>query len=235
MRGLGRYYQLRVRCAGQPNEATGYLVNIKHIDEAVACSVLPYLQRLLGAAGSAATIPMGRLVRSMIQLLQEPLDDAVIGLCLDLTPCYGLMIESRNMNSVIIRQQFEFAAAHRLHASELSDQENRQVFGKCNNPSGHGHNYRLEVVVRAAIDSGGHVAIEAQDLDTLIDQAVIQKLDHQHLNEDVPQFANLNPTVENITMVIHGMIKDQVHRLGLELEEVSVWETDRTVCTYRGR
>ena len=91
------------------------------------------------------------------------------------------------MSSVIIRQQYEFAAAHRLHTPELSDAENRKLFGKCNNPSGHGHNYRISVAVRTEVQPNGHVT-PVEDLDALINETVIQPLDHQHLNLDVPQF-----------------------------------------------
>lgn len=233
MRGLGRFYQLRVLCAGQADPVTGYFINIKHIDQAIAQTVLPHLQRFIGTTQSTAVIPMGRLMRSMIHLLQKPLNETVIELSLDLTPFYALAIRSHSMSSVIIRQQYEFAAAHRLHTDQLDEKENRDLFGKCNNPSGHGHNYRLSVAVRTAIGPDGHIT-PVEKLDALIDETVIQRFDHQHLNIDVPQFANLNPTVENITVTIYDMIHDQIHRLGMELDEVSVWETDRTVCTYRG-
>ncbi len=233
MRGLGRHYQIRVHCTGQADPVTGYFVSIRHIDRAVAGTVLPHLQRLVHTTASTASVPLGRLMRSLIDQLQEPLDGTVTALRFDLTPYYCLIIRNHDMNSVIIRQQYEFAAAHRLHTPHLSDEENRQYFGKCNRPSGHGHNYRLEVAVVAAIDPEGHVT-PLEDLDALIDTAVIQKLDHQHLNIDVPQFANLNPSVENITMVIYAMIDQEIGRLGLTLQEVSVSETDKTVCTYRG-
>ena len=233
MRGLGRYYQVIVRCAGKADPVTGYFINIKRIDQAVTQTILPYLQRLMTITESTAELPMGRLMRSMIQLLQDPLDGSVVELSLDLTPTYALTIGSTLMNSVIIRQQYEFAAAHRLHTPKLSEQENRDLFGKCNNPSGHGHNYRLSVAVRTPIDDSGRIT-PVEDLAALIDKAVIQPLDHQHLNVDVPQFADLNPTVENITTVIYDLIKEPVQQLGMQLDEVSVWETDRTVCTYRG-
>lgn len=233
MRGLGRYYQMRVCCTGQPDAVTGYLINIKRIDQAVAQTVLPYLERLIGAQQPTSTIPMGRLMRSMIQLLKDALEGTVVELCLDLTPYYALIIRSDTMSSVIIRQQYEFAAAHRLHTPELSDVENRKLFGKCNNPSGHGHNYRISVSVRTDVQPDGHVT-PVEELDALINETVIEPFDHQHLNLDVPQFANLNPTVENITVTIYEMIHNAIHRLGMELDEVSVWETDRTVCTYRG-
>src|SRR5439155_1357341 len=113
-----------------------------------------------------------------------------------------------------------------------SEQKNREIFGKCNNPSGHGHNYRLEVAVTAPIGPEGQV-IEVERLDRLVEDAVVQKLDHKHLNVDVPEFAKLNPTVENIAAVIHGWLKPRAGEIGVKLHEVSLWETEKTVCTYR--
>lgn len=139
------------------------------------------------------------------------------------------------MDHVLIRQRYEFSAAHRLHVSSLSDDENRKVFGKCNNPAGHGHNYQIEVAVCLSIDPTGHTA-PVEEIDAIVNRHAIELLDHKHLNRDVPQFAQLNPSVENISKVIWDMLADKFAVLGLGamLEEISVWETSKTVCTYRG-
>ena len=137
------------------------------------------------------------------------------------------------MEHVVITQHYEFAAAHRLHVNRLSDEENRRLFGKCNRPSGHGHNYRLEVALRIPIRDDGHILTPAK-LDELVDEAAIRKLDHKNLNLDVPEFQNLNTSIENIAKVIYELIANDVGSLGAELESVSVWETSKTVCTYRG-
>lgn len=225
MRGLGRYYQLQVRCVGEADPVTGYFLNIKQIDAAVRERVLPYLAQQVAGEDAA----LGEILRQTLSRLQPALGNSVRQVRFDLTPYYSLTIGSEDMDHVIMRQQFEFAAAHRLHVDALSDDKNREVFGKCNNPSGHGHNYRVEVAVQAPIDeSGGVMAVE--ELDALVDQAVIQKLDHKHLNVDVEQFRELNPSVENIAKVIWGMLEPAE----LDVVEVSVWETGKTVCTYRG-
>lgn len=237
MRGLGRYYELTVTCRGEVDPATGYFMNIKFIDEAVRDEVLPYLAGLIADNPYPSDIPLGELMQRMVNLLEPPLDHSVRDITLHLTPRYALQIESHHMSHVILRHQYQFCAAHRLHVPELSDEQNREVFGKCNNPAGHGHNYRLEVALRAPIADNGDV-LEVGELDALVDRVVIQKLDHTHLNQDVPQFQNLNPSVENIARVIWDMLADEVGDLGPmpgeRLEEVCVWETERTVCVYRG-
>ena len=237
MRGLGRYYELDVTCRGEPDGRSGYLLNIKHLDEAVREHVLDYFERLLASPVCPAVIPMGELMQRLMNLLQPPLDEQVVSLRFHLSPRYSLEIRNQDMNYVIVRQQYEFAAAHRLHVPELSEQENRRIFGKCNNPAGHGHNYRVEVAVRAPVDPGGHVLL-VEELDEIVDEHVISKLDHKHLNQDVPQFANVNPSVENIVRAIWQMlvepVKDAGRIDGAALEEVRVWETEKTVCAYRG-
>jgi 6-pyruvoyltetrahydropterin/6-carboxytetrahydropterin synthase len=232
MRGLGRYYELRVTCLGEADPVTGYFINIRDIDQAVRDQALALLIEAIHRDGGDG--PVGRLLERMILALQPPLRQTVIELRLDLTPLHSLAIRSADMTAVLIRQSYEFSAAHRLHADQLSDAENRRVFGKCNNPAGHGHNYRVEVVVRAPVDALGHV-LAVEQLDAVVDQAVIQPLDHKHLNLDVPQFAGRNPSVENIVQVVFEMLAPAVRALGVSLEEVSVWETSKTVCTYRGK
>jgi len=237
MRGLGRYYELDVRCTGTVDPTTGYFMNIKRIDEAVRDHVLPELQRLVLGPTPATQLPMGWLMRRMLALLQPALDNSVSRLELKLTPRYRLGIERQAMDSVVIYQQYEFSAAHRLHVDALTEKQNREVFGKCNNPAGHGHNYGLEVAVRVPIDNGGHV-LSVEALDAVVDQHAIDRLDHTHLNHDVPEFAELNPSVEHIAQVVWQLLTEPIEQLDgdgrVALESVSVWETDKTVCTYRG-
>jgi 6-pyruvoyltetrahydropterin/6-carboxytetrahydropterin synthase len=231
MQGLGRYYELYVTCRGEPDAQTGYFLNIKEIDSAVREHVLPHLQSLVSPGMDTSVIPMGQLMQQIIERLQKPLNGSVIRVRLALSPFYQLHIRSQSMSQVILRQQYEFAAAHRLHVPELSQAENQRVFGKCNNPSGHGHNYQVEVAVRCPIDGDGHIITVAK-IDELVDRVVLERLDHKHLNEDVPAFVHLNPSVENITKVIYDWLAGPVKDMGLKLEVISVWETGKTRCSY---
>jgi 6-pyruvoyltetrahydropterin/6-carboxytetrahydropterin synthase len=237
MRGLGRYYELDVRCAGEADPTTGYFMNIKRIDAAVRDHALPELQRLILDPTPATQLPMGWLMQRLFELLQPALDDSVVCLELRLTPMYRLVIERGAMDRVTLRQQYEFSAAHRLHVPSMSEQANRELFGKCNNPAGHGHNYRVEVAVSVPIDARGDIPAVEQ-LDAVVNEHVIEMLDHKHLNKDVPQFGDLNPSVEHIAQVIWQMLAGPVAGLDVtsrtRLEAVSVWETEKTVCTYRG-
>ena len=230
MRGLGSYYELTVTCRGEPDPVTGFFMNIKEIDRTVRSVALPIVGSATRTDGGAR---LGAVLRDIMTSLSAGLGGSVTTVDLRLTPTYALRIEGADMSRVLISQRYEFSAAHRLHARGLSDEENRRVFGKCNNPAGHGHNYQVEVTVRAPIDGDGRVT-PVERLDAIVNTAVIEKLDHKHLDRDVPQFANLNTTVENIARVIHGELKAPIERAGLELDQVRVWETGKTVCTYRG-
>ena len=238
MRGLGRYYELHICCRGEADPTTGYFLNIRHIDEAVREHVLPDMEQWVDPRqGGGADTPMGELMRRIATLLEQPLGDNLAHVTLQLTPMLSLTLRSDDMDRVVIRQQYEFSAAHRLHVPSLSDQENREVFGKCNNPAGHGHNYRVEVAVCAPIDPRGEI-LSPEELDSIVARHVIDQLDHKHLNLDVPQFKDLNPSVEHIVQVIWQMLAPHLAQAGpadgAKLDAITVWETSKTVCTYRG-
>ena len=138
-----------------------------------------------------------------------------------------------NTPEVIVRQMFEFSAAHRLHVPELSEAENERLFGKCNNPGGHGHNYRIEPAV--AVDPENPLPVDA--IERITDEIVIERFDHTHLNDQTEEFATeggLNPSVENIARVCFGLLDGPIAEAGGRLVSVTAWETDRTSCTYPG-
>ena len=234
MRGLGRYYEIDVTCRGQADAVTGYFINITQIDAAVRSEVLPYLQGIINAS-QAADPPMGELLRTMVRRLQPQLQHSVAAVRLRLTPTYELCLESDAMHQIELSQSYEFSAAHRLHVEQLPASENQRIFGKCNNPAGHGHNYHITVVVRAPIDAQGH-SLRVADLDRVVDQTLIKRWDHKNLNVDVPEFGDVNSSVENISRLAFEHLAPAVRSLGegVTLASVSVHETGKTVCTYRG-
>ena len=106
-----------------------------------------------------------------------------------------------------VTRRYQFAASHRLHARGLSDEENRRLYGKCNNPFGHGHNYVLEVSARGPADANTGSAVDARRLDELVAHEVLQPFEHRNLNCDVEAFRDLTPTSENLAVEICRRLK----------------------------
>ncbi len=127
---------------------------------------------------------------------------------------------------------FEFSAAHRLYCPDLSEEENRAVFGRCTNPNGHGHNYVVEVTLGGDPDAKTGTIIDLGKCESIVNETVIDRFDHNHLNEDCPEFKTQNPTVENITRVIHEKLKDAFSPV--RLVRVRVYETPKTYAEYSG-
>ncbi len=133
---------------------------------------------------------------------------------------------------VTVHRKAHFNAAHRLYRKDWSDEKNTVVFGKCNNPNYHGHNYELIVSVTGPIDSETGFVIDMKVLKDLIYEEVEEYLDHKNLNEDVAEFKDLNPTAENIAGVIWNRLRAKIQQ-HLQLE-VTLYETPRNFVTYAG-
>jgi 6-pyruvoyltetrahydropterin/6-carboxytetrahydropterin synthase len=101
-----------------------------------------------------------------------------------------------------VTRRYQFSASHRLHSDALSEAENDRVFGKCNNPYGHGHNYELEVTVRGPVDAQTGLVVTLELLDDYVRRVVVQRFASRNINLDVPEFERLVPTTENIALVI---------------------------------
>ncbi|WP_285657059.1 6-pyruvoyl trahydropterin synthase family protein [Allomuricauda sp. NBRC 101325] len=133
---------------------------------------------------------------------------------------------------VKVSRKASFNAAHRLHRDDWSDEKNQEIFGKCNNPRYHGHNYDLIVSVTGEIDQETGFVMDLKVLKELIQEHVEEALDHKNLNLDVPEFKNLNPTAENIAVVIWNKLRPHI---GAHKElEVMLYETPRNFVTYSG-
>ncbi len=237
MRGLGRYYELTCTLRGNPDPQTGYIVGIQEIDSAVRKSLIPFIA---DACRTSPHTEPAALLPSLWELAEAAFAHPLQRLSWSLTPTYRVeMTMTDRLASpprVLIRQKFDFAAAHRLHSPELSAEENRATFGKCNNPSGHGHNYQIEpaVALPVALADGFSLA----SLEQIVEDHVIDVFDHKHLNTDTPDFdparGGMIPSVEHIAMVCFDRLAEPVRQLGegAELLRITVWETDRTSCTY---
>ena len=133
---------------------------------------------------------------------------------------------------VTVSRKAHFNAAHRLYRKDWPAEQNDAVFGKCNNPNFHGHNYELIVSVTGPINPETGYVIDIKDLAGIILEEVESKFDHKNLNLDVPEFENLNPTAENIVVVIWQKIRKRIvpeHDL-----EITLYETPRNFVTYKG-
>jgi 6-pyruvoyltetrahydropterin/6-carboxytetrahydropterin synthase len=128
-------------------------------------------------------------------------------------------------------RRYRFSASHRLHSSRLSEEENRRIYGKCNNPYGHGHNYVVEVSVSGAVDAATGMIANLADLDSFVEREVIEPFDHKSLNEDVAAFRENVPTTENICKEIFERLKRFPKA---KLERVRVEETGNNTFEYAG-
>ncbi len=133
---------------------------------------------------------------------------------------------------VKVSRKAHFNAAHRLYRPEWNDEKNNAVFGKCNNPNFHGHNYEMIVSVFGEIDQETGFVIDMKILKDLIKNEVEEALDHKNLNVEVPEFKNLNPTAENIVIVIWNKLRPHIDA-SKDLEVV-LYETPRNFVTYSG-
>ena len=249
--GLAPVVEFEVECLGAPG-ASGYLVDITVIDRCVRERLAPVLRQAL--IEELTTEPGGSPtdLRSLLVRCADELASALPAPLSTLTyrssPHRSALLErgaahasptavSATMpdapaipKAFVLTETFEFAASHRLHLADVSAEENRALFGKCNNPNGHGHNYRIEVAVEVA--PGGGKRLDFGAIEGIVQREVMARFDHKHLNLDCPEFATLNPSVEHIAMVCHGLLAPRFREAGGSLRFVRVWETEKTSCRY---
>jgi 6-pyruvoyltetrahydropterin/6-carboxytetrahydropterin synthase len=132
---------------------------------------------------------------------------------------------------VELGRRYRFAASHRLHSEKLSEEENFRVYGKCNNPYGHGHNYVLEISVSGPVDPATGMITNLVDLDGFVEREVIEAFDHRSLNEEVAAFREKVPTTENVCIEIYERLK---HFPKAKLERVRIEETANNSFEYAG-
>lgn len=127
---------------------------------------------------------------------------------------------------VRITRVVRFSAAHRYHSDQLSEAENQRVFGKCNRVHGHGHDYRLEVAVEGGVDPITGMVMNLATLDELLRTEIVEPLDHSFLNYDVPHFATVVPTCENLALYVMERMRPALAGIAMRLAAVRVWEGD---------
>lgn len=231
--GLGRHYELDVSCRGVPDPRTGYLFDIKEVDRLVRDIAIPVITEVCNS--SAPTSP-AVVLAGLLDPLNAALGANLARIRWRLSPYHSLEMSTQAPATVLVRQKFDFAAAHRLHSPHLTDTQNRETFGKCNNPAGHGHNYQVEPCVAAPVDRTGP-GFSVHTLQDLTNRVLIDRFDHKHLNVDTAEFSDtsgVTPTVENIARVFYDLLAPEISKADprARLASITVWETDRTSCTY---
>ena len=136
------------------------------------------------------------------------------------------------MSRAVVTRRMTFSAGHRLHNDALSAEENRRIFGKCNNPNGHGHNFVVEVTVAGDIDPATGMVYNLRDLKKIMSEVIEDGLDHKNLNLDVPAFKGVIATAENIAAVLWGQLAERLPKGALH--EVKLVETENNSVSYRG-
>lgn len=246
MSGVGVFAELDVVVVGTLTPI-GYLLDIKSIDSAVRESAMPILKRVTADTFAGKPESPQKTLASLATAIgkaipahaaQSPVSNPTAhlhSLTWYLTPRTKLEWTAKaptmsTSTATYLRQNFDFAASHRLHVPTLSAEKNRELFGKCNHENGHGHNYRLETCVIPAEN------FSLINLERIVDDVIFKPFDHRYLNEDTtvfdPRRGGMNPTVENIARVCFELLQPQIAKTGSKLAQVTVWETDRTGATY---
>jgi 6-pyruvoyltetrahydropterin/6-carboxytetrahydropterin synthase len=132
---------------------------------------------------------------------------------------------------VTLTRRYSFAASHRLHSAKLSDAENQRLYGKCNNPYGHGHNYVVEVTLGGPVDPATGMIANLVDLDSYVQRHVLDDFDHRYMNEEIDAFKSTVPTTENLCIEIYNRLKQFP---GAHLERVRIEETSKNSFEYSG-
>ncbi len=226
----GHNYTLDVTVQGRVNPDTGMVVNIKDVDAVLKQHVVPqFAQRSINdevpyfrdhTPSLENMMPylwreiLGAGLPSEVQLTQIKLEE--------LPTFYG---EYDGMKTTITRL-YEFAAAHRLHVPSLSDEKNFELFGKCNNVAGHGHNYVLEVTVSGTLDETTGMICSINDVDQAVHREVVDRYDHKNFNCDIPEFEGRATTSEAIAETIFERLDGKIPAI---LERIRLWETSRSV------
>jgi 6-pyruvoyltetrahydropterin/6-carboxytetrahydropterin synthase len=232
--GHGHNYTLDVTVKGATDPITGMVMNIsdlkrivnelleqfdhKHLNEDT-----PYFRERIPTTEN--------IVRVMWDLLLPRMPEGVALARLRLAEMADLWAEYAGEGEQAgFSRSYTFSAAHRLHTEQLSLAQNQELYGKCNNPNGHGHNYTVEVTVAGAIDGETGMVIDLLELDRTV-RGLLDQLDFHHLDREVPAFAEMPSTAENIVVFLWDSL---VAPLDGRLERLRLWETNRNVFDYMG-
>ncbi len=232
----GHNYDIRVTVAGQVNPRSGWVMNIKDLDALMRETIEEQLDH------HHANIEVEKLrqrwptLETLVTFVWEEIAPRLTGYHLEKVQVYenpDFHGEYRGEGKMVyLTRIYRFSAAHRLHNPSLSDEENRRLFGKCNNLHGHGHDYILEVTVAGDPDPRTDCLLDIGKMDNTLQEKILEPFDHVYLNLDTEAFKERNPSSENIVRVFWELLKDafppaRLHRLRL-------WETSKSSFDYYG-
>ncbi|HWD41987.1 MAG TPA: 6-carboxytetrahydropterin synthase [Fimbriimonas sp.] len=229
----GHNYVLDVTVEGHMDSTTCMILNIKRIDDLLKERVVSKFDGKSvndEVPGFQNTVPTTEnMLLHIYDLLTagSPLPEVVRLTHIKLAETPDLAVELihlENQMQLTLTRSYEFAASHRLHVPSLSQEENREMFGKCNNPAGHGHNYILEVTVAGEPSPRTGMIADLEALDAKVNELVVDRYDHKHLNHDVPELQGLVPTSEIVAAKIFETLDG---KLPAKLQKVRLQETAR--------
>jgi len=232
-RGFALVLELVVELYGPLDKHTGFVVNVTEIDRHVRAHAVPlFVEHIQACYGNAKHVSLASLV-DVLGAARDALAHrfgpaSVNALGLKLNPYKKIRIYAEDCTMVFYSEKFEFSATHKLWNASFSEQENYRTFGKCASPSGHGHNYLMEISIKTDADQ----ALDVVDFEKIVSQKLISVLDHKNLNVDVAHFAQVIASMENIAEFAWNCLVKDFDRV--QLHCITVWESDRTSCSYFG-
>ncbi len=230
---------VEVTVRGDVDPATGMVINLSTLKEVIRARVVDPLDgRVLdGSQGRPRCLDPESLAVAVWGMLEgEVPEGSLAGVGIAGRHDQRIHYRGGTEPAMDVTRVYEFCAAHRLHTSSLSAEENVRVFGKCNNPAGHGHNYVLEVTLRGEPGASGKL-LPAADFDRIVTDEIVERWDHKNLNVDVPEFQGVVPTVEEIARIAWGRLAHPLAEAagpGRTLFRVKLFETPRNQVEYYG-
>ncbi len=237
LRCLAPFHEITVVCAGPIDPVSGYLINIKTIDAAVREVAVPRIALGVWSPPDLRSLNDPALILTeLVESLGRSLPVELVLLRWHITPFQSFEMTTKDPSRVTLRTRFDLSASHRLYVRDWTEQQNREAFGKCAHPSGHGHNYEIEPSIIVPVENSLFEVNET--IERLVNEAIIDRYDHKHLNLDTTEFGEggLNPSVENIARVWFDQLNEVLKRNlpSAQLADLTVWETPRTSATYSG-
>jgi len=240
--GHGHNYVLEVSVRGPVSPVDGMVLNIKDVDAVLKDLLAPIDHRLINTAMPefADAVPTTeKLAQALWKRLPKQIGAAsCTALRLEEHPGLHVEIDGAQPNMVYLTAAIEFAASHRLHTDKLSQDDNKRLYGKCNNPNGHGHNYVAEVTVSGQPDNRTGIVIDLGRFETLLKDEIDSHFDHKHLNLDTDFFKDKPATAENIAIVVWNLLDKKIPGCreggGVKLHRVRLIETARSWFDYYG-